>query len=194
LECIRTGLKSCPDLQFLVELSGLEPLTSCMPCTLPWVHCPASTSRRPPASADLALAPACGVCDRSGHRACSRAVVGTGPCPACTAPARAWSAIQAWPLGLYAGQPRPLRRSKDGQTIFPIPAAQGPKTTLSRRSSIARKNLNQCPYLHLAESHREQPGVLPSARSHRGTCRGTEPGGLAARARLVAPLRPNLSN
>ena len=31
LEGIRTGLKSCPDLQFLVELSGLEPLTSCMP-------------------------------------------------------------------------------------------------------------------------------------------------------------------
>ncbi len=25
------GLKPCPDLQFLVELSGLEPLTSCMP-------------------------------------------------------------------------------------------------------------------------------------------------------------------
>ncbi len=25
------GLKSCPDLQFLVELSELEPLTSCMP-------------------------------------------------------------------------------------------------------------------------------------------------------------------
>ena len=36
------------------------------------------------------------------------------------------------------------------------------------------------------------PGVLPSARSHRGTCRGTEPGGLAARARPVAPVRPNL--
>src|ERR1039458_9536071 len=32
LECIRTGLKSCPDLVLLVELSGLEPLTSCMPC------------------------------------------------------------------------------------------------------------------------------------------------------------------
>jgi len=32
LECIRAGLNSCPDLQFLVELSGLEPLTSCMPC------------------------------------------------------------------------------------------------------------------------------------------------------------------
>ena len=28
LEGIRTGLKSCPDLVFLVELSGLEPLTS----------------------------------------------------------------------------------------------------------------------------------------------------------------------
>ncbi|MCW2905622.1 MAG: hypothetical protein JWL68_411, partial [Actinomycetia bacterium] len=46
---------------------------------------------------------------------------------------------QAWPPGLYAGQPRPLRRSKDGQTIFPIPAAQGPKTTLSRRFPIAGK-------------------------------------------------------
>jgi hypothetical protein len=32
LECIRTGLKSPPDLVLLVELSGLEPLTSCMPC------------------------------------------------------------------------------------------------------------------------------------------------------------------
>ena len=32
LEGTQTGLKSCPDLQFLVELSGLEPLTSCMPC------------------------------------------------------------------------------------------------------------------------------------------------------------------
>ena len=31
LECIRTGLKSRPDLVLLVELSGLEPLTSCMP-------------------------------------------------------------------------------------------------------------------------------------------------------------------
>jgi hypothetical protein len=31
LEGTWTGLKSCPDLQFLVELSGLEPLTSCMP-------------------------------------------------------------------------------------------------------------------------------------------------------------------
>jgi hypothetical protein len=31
LGCTLTGLKSCPDLQFLVELSGLEPLTSCMP-------------------------------------------------------------------------------------------------------------------------------------------------------------------
>jgi hypothetical protein len=31
LECTRTGLKSCPDLVLLVELSGLEPLTSCMP-------------------------------------------------------------------------------------------------------------------------------------------------------------------
>jgi hypothetical protein len=31
LECIRTGLKSFPDLVLLVELSGLEPLTSCMP-------------------------------------------------------------------------------------------------------------------------------------------------------------------
>ena len=31
LECIRAGLKSCSDLQFLVELSGLEPLTSCIP-------------------------------------------------------------------------------------------------------------------------------------------------------------------
>jgi hypothetical protein len=28
LEGTQTGLKSCPDLQFLVELSGLEPLTS----------------------------------------------------------------------------------------------------------------------------------------------------------------------
>ena len=31
LEGTRTGFKKCPDLQFLVELSGLEPLTSCMP-------------------------------------------------------------------------------------------------------------------------------------------------------------------
>ena len=37
-----------------------------------------------------------------------------------------------------------------------------------------------------------QPRSLPSARSHRGACRGTEPGGLAARARPVAPVRPNL--
>jgi hypothetical protein len=57
LECIRAGLKSCPDLQFLVELSGLEPLTSCMPsggststrvspCRSPSSRVPA----RPPAS------------------------------------------------------------------------------------------------------------------------------------------------
>jgi hypothetical protein len=44
----------------------------------------------------------------------------------------------------------PLRRSRDGQTIFPIPPAQGPKTTLSRRFPLARKNLNQRPCLHLA--------------------------------------------
>ena len=75
----------------------------------------------------------------SDHRACSRAVVGTGPCQACAAPARAWSAIQAWPLGLHAGQSRPLRRSKDGQTIFPILPAQDPKTTLNGRFPIARK-------------------------------------------------------
>ena len=31
LEGTRTAFKSGPDLQFLVELSGLEPLTSCMP-------------------------------------------------------------------------------------------------------------------------------------------------------------------
>jgi hypothetical protein len=31
LVCIRTGVKSCPELVLLVELSGLEPLTSCMP-------------------------------------------------------------------------------------------------------------------------------------------------------------------
>jgi hypothetical protein len=31
LECTRTGLKSWSDLVLLVELSGLEPLTSCMP-------------------------------------------------------------------------------------------------------------------------------------------------------------------
>jgi hypothetical protein len=47
-------------------------------------HFPGFTAREalpagPPASADLALAPACGICDRSGHRACGRAVVGTGP-------------------------------------------------------------------------------------------------------------------
>src|ERR1700722_2699199 len=29
LECAPTGLKSCSDLVLLVELSGLEPLTSC---------------------------------------------------------------------------------------------------------------------------------------------------------------------
>jgi hypothetical protein len=34
LECLRTGLNSCPDLVLLVELSGLEPLTSCMPVSL----------------------------------------------------------------------------------------------------------------------------------------------------------------
>jgi hypothetical protein len=64
-------------------------------------------------------------------------------------PYRDWLAIQGRPMGLHAGQPRPPRRSKDGQTIFPIPPAQGPKTMLSRRFPIARNNLNQCHYLHL---------------------------------------------
>jgi hypothetical protein len=73
-----------------------------------------------------------------------------GSMPSVAAPARAWSAIQAWPLGLHSGQPRPLRRSKDGQTIFPIPPAQDPKTTLSRRFPHRQEKLNQCPYLQLA--------------------------------------------
>ena len=85
------------------------------------------------------------------------AVVGTGPCPACAASARGWPAIQARPVGLHAGQPRPGRRSTDGQTNFPIPPAQGPKAALSRRFPTARGKLNHCPYLHLAGSHRRQP-------------------------------------
>ena len=31
LECLPDGTQICPDLGLLVELSGLEPLTSCMP-------------------------------------------------------------------------------------------------------------------------------------------------------------------
>jgi hypothetical protein len=53
LECVRTGLKSCPDLELLVELSGLEPLTSCMPSggsTSTRVHPCRSPSSRVPAS------------------------------------------------------------------------------------------------------------------------------------------------
>jgi hypothetical protein len=53
LEGIRTGLKLCPDLQLLVELSGLEPLTSCMPSggsTSTRVHPRRSPSSRVPAS------------------------------------------------------------------------------------------------------------------------------------------------
>ena len=73
------------------------------------------------------------------------------------APARAWPASQARPVGLHAGQPRPGRLSTDGQTIFPIPPTQGPKTTLSRHFPTAREDLNQCAYLHLAGSHRRQP-------------------------------------
>jgi hypothetical protein len=66
LECIRMGLKSCPELVLLVELSGLEPLTSCMPshgststrvypCRSPSSRVPAS----PPASAPVAVLSCC---------------------------------------------------------------------------------------------------------------------------------------
>jgi hypothetical protein len=68
---------------------------------------------RPAASATAqAIAPTAG------------AAVGAGLCRRVAAPSRAWPAIQARPVGLHAGQPRPLQRSKDGQTIFPIPPAQ----------------------------------------------------------------------
>jgi hypothetical protein len=60
------GLKSCPDLQFLVELSGLEPLTSCMPSggsTSTRIHLCRSPSSRvpasPPASAPVAVLSCC---------------------------------------------------------------------------------------------------------------------------------------
>ena len=115
---------------------------------------------RPAASATAqAIAPTAG------------AAAGTGLCRRAAAPTRACAAIQARPVGLHAGQPRPLQRSNDGQTIFPIPPAQGPKTTLSRRFPISRKNLNQCPYLYLNDATGGSPEVLPSPRSHRGTCR-----------------------
>ena len=85
-----------------------------------------------------------------------------------TAPARACPAAWAWPVGLHAGLLRPLRRSKDGQMIFPVPPAQGPEPALGRYFSIARKNLNQCPYLRATESHRRQ-----TQGTRRRTCRGT---------------------
>jgi hypothetical protein len=85
---------------------------------------------------------------------------------AAAVPARAGPAIQARRVGLPADQPRPLRRSKDGQTIFPLPPAQDPKATLNRRFPTSRKNLNQHPCLHLAGRHRRQPGTLGPAEDH----------------------------
>ena len=91
-----------------------------LPCTLPWVHCPASAPGRPLASADLDLAPACGICaPQAIAPAAEQQPVRVHAQPA-AAPARAWPASQARPVGLHAGQPRPRRRSTDGQTIFPI--------------------------------------------------------------------------
>ena len=108
-------------------------------------------------------------------------------------PARTWPASQARPVGLHACHPRPLRRSKDGQTIFPIPPAQGPKTTLSRRFPDRQEEFEPVPLSahRMKESHQGSPGVCEH-KIHRRTCRGTEPGGLAARARPVAPVRPDL--
>ena len=131
----------------------------------PRFHCPACASRRPSASADLVLAPACGICDRSGDRARSGAAAGAGPTPGtAAAPPAPGLPIQARPVGLPADQPRPLRRSRDGQTIFPLPPAQGPKVTLNRRFPTSRKDLNQRPYL--AGSHRRQPRTLGPAEDH----------------------------
>jgi hypothetical protein len=79
--------------------------------------------------------------------------------------------------GLHAGQPRPLRRSDD----LPIPPAQDPKTTLSRRIPVARKNLNQCPYLHLA-------GKPPGAAQE--SCRAQDHTAEHVEAQSQAPWPP----
>jgi hypothetical protein len=111
--------------------------------------------------------------------------------PAAT-PARACPAAQARPVGLHADQQRPLRRSNDGQTILPIPPVQGTEPALNRHSPIARKNLNQCPYLHLPGSHRWHPGILPSGRtpSNRQEHRIRDPAA-GARPPPVRPVMPN---
>ena len=112
---------------------------------------------RPAASATAqAIAPTAG------------AAVGAGLCRLPPAPGLPFR------LGPWGCMPTSHVHSNGQKTVrrtFP-PRPPGPtKTTLSRRFPIFRKNLNQCPYLYLNEATGGSPEVLPSPRSHRGTCR-----------------------
>src|ERR1019366_2798356 len=109
------------DLEFLVELWGFEPQTSCMPSKIPWVHWPAARPAGSAAAAVTAPAAGCG-----GQKALPTA--GCGPRRA--QPQRTAAVTGIRPAGharsvtLTAEGSHPGRRSDDGQMIF-LPARLG---------------------------------------------------------------------
>ena len=74
------------------------------------------------------------------------------------APARARAASQGRPVGLHVGQPRPGRRSRGGQTIFPTPPAYGPQPTLNRHSPTGQEEFEPSP---LSAPRRKSPAAVP---------------------------------
>ncbi len=111
-------------------------------------------------------------------------------------PARACPAAQVRPVALHADQQRPLRRSKDGQTIFPIPC-QRPLRAWNPHGTGISPSLGRVWTSTLICASQEvtggSPGVRPSRRTP-PTGRSTESGTqLPERGpRLRAPVRLNL--
>jgi hypothetical protein len=134
---------------------------------------------RPLASADLDLAPACGICAPSGHRACSGAAAGAGPCPA-SGSSRPRLGCQPSPARRAGCRPAPSRPAvKRRSDDLPIPPVQGPEDRAEQSFPLPLgKNLNQCPCLHLAGSHRRQPRSVaePKDTAEHAGHRVREPG------------------
>jgi hypothetical protein len=133
---------------------------------------------RPLASADLDLAPACGICAPSGHRDSSGAAAGAGsmpsqrqlpPAPGLPAKPGPWGWLPTSPV--QAGGQETVRRS------FLSRPPKVPKTALSSRFPTTREKFEPVP---LSSPRRESPLAAQEccrAERHRGTCGGTESGG-----------------
>jgi hypothetical protein len=153
LEGAQTGLKSCPDLVFLVELSGLEPLTSCMPSvgsTSTRVHPRRSPSSpvpaRPPPSACVAVLSCCTAPIRAESTRCGRAAgltsgnpvrQATGACRPAHNPIRpsspGWQTLRRPPQPL----PYPARPRQPRQLWTTGSSAQHPGTSRDHTSTSA---------------------------------------------------------